>query len=174
MQIRASLVAVFLCLFTVAACNHNNARANLKENVSKSLAQAGFEHDVNVDVDQNKGVVTLKGRVRSQELKDHAGQVAQTAAPGDVIANELSVEPVDEEKSARAIESNVDDAIEKNYKAALIADHLDKQHIEFHAKNGVLTLTGHVANSNMRSEAEQIGAKTPNVQSVVNKLDVGK
>lgn len=174
MKLRTAAV-LLLCLTTLLlACNHNNARANLKDNVSKSLAQAGFEHDVNVDVDQNKGVVTLNGRVRSNELKDRAGQAAQAAAPGAVIANQLSVQPVDEEKPAKAIEGNVDDGIEKNYKAALIANRLDKQDIHFHAKNGVLTLTGHVRTAEMRAEAERAGAATPNVQQVVNKLDVRK
>lgn len=173
MKVRTAAV-VLLCLSTLFACNRNNRRANLKENVSKALAQAGFEHDVSVDVDQNKGVVTLNGRVRSNDLKDRAGQAAQAAAPGAVIANQLSVEPVDEEKEAKSVESNVDDAIEKNYKAALIANRLDKQDIKFHSKNGVLTLSGHVRTADMRAEAEKIGAATPNVQQVVNKLDVRK
>lgn len=183
MHVRKTLV-LFLCCFSLIACNRNSnapATANnaaaprdMKQDVEKSLAQAGFEHDVNVDLDHDKGVVTLKGRVRSEDLKARAGQVAQQAAPGHVIANELSVEPVDQEKQAKAIESNVDDAIEKNYKASLIANRLDDQHIRFHAKNGVLTLEGRVRDAATRTTAEKLGANVPNVQNVVNKLDVGR
>ena len=44
------------------------------------------------------------------------------------------------EGDAKAIASNVDDAIEKNYKAALIARYLKSDHIRYDVKNGVLTL----------------------------------
>ena len=174
MQVRNTLI-LFLCCFTLLACSHDaNAPQNVKESVEKSLAQAGFEHDVNVEIDRDKGVVTLKGRVRSQDLKDRAGQAAQQASPGLIIANELSVEPVDQEKDAKAIEKNVDEAIEKNYKAALIANHLDDQNIHFHATNGVLTLEGSARDAASRATAEKLAASIPNVQNVVNKLDVGK
>ncbi len=185
MQVRKALVVV-LCLFTLGACNRanrteatssptttpNNTPRDMKQDLEKALAQAGFEHDVHVDIDHDKGVVTLKGRVRSQELKDKAGQVVQANASGHVVANELSVEPVDEERNARTIESNVDDAIEKNYKAALIANHLDRESIRFHAKNGVLELDGSAKSAADRAAAEKVGASIPNVQKVVNKLDV--
>ena len=91
---------------------------------------------------------------------------------GHVVANELSVEPVDEEHKARTIESNVDDAIEKNYKAALIANHLDGEGIRYHAKNGVLTLEGSAKSAADRAQAEKVGASIRNVQQVVNKLNV--
>lgn len=184
MHVRKALVTL-LCLFTLTACNRSNsnettsttapantAPRDMKQDIEKALAQAGFEHDVNVDIDHSKGVVTLKGRVRSQELKDKAGQVVQPLAAGHVVSNELSVEPVDEERKARTIESNVDDAIEKNYKAALIANHLDRQNIRFHAKNGVLTLDGSAKSAADRAAAEKVAASIPNVQQVVNKLDV--
>lgn len=45
----------------------------------------------------------------------------------------------------------LDQGIEKNYKAALISTHLGKQHIDYGAKNGVLTLTGSVHSTAQRN-----------------------
>jgi osmotically-inducible protein OsmY len=68
--------------------------------------------------------------------------------------------------------SNLDDAIEKNYKAVLIAKGLDKQHIRFDAKNGVLTLKGSVKSAPQRDEAQELAQAVPNVHQVLNQLDV--
>ncbi len=171
---RAAVILCCLLLVGLAACSGNRNRTHIKNNVEKALTQAGFEHDVTVAFDQAKGVVALTGRVRSDELKTKAGQVAQDAAPGSVVSNQLSIEPVDQEQKARQIESNVDDAIEKNYKAVLIANHLDNQRIHYTAKNGVLTLEGKVKTTDDRAEAEKLGATVPNVTQVVNKLNIGK
>ena len=165
-----ALIAVLLCTLAVA-CNSNQRQArDQREAVDKALQQAGYDH-IKVDYDRDKKLVTLDGKVRSQELKDRAAQVAQTAAPGQVVANQLSIEPVDEESAAKKIESNTDDAIEKNFKALLIANHMDDA-CRFHAKNGVLTLEGKVKDMDTRTQLEKLAATVPKVDQVVNKLDV--
>jgi osmotically-inducible protein OsmY len=70
------------------------------------------------------------------------------------------------------MESNLDDGIENNYKAALLSKGLDKQSIHYKVKNGVLTLTGSVQNAQQREEAAQLASRVPNVRQVVNQLDV--
>jgi osmotically-inducible protein OsmY len=70
------------------------------------------------------------------------------------------------------MESNLDDGIENNYKAGLISKGLDKQHIRFEAKNGVLTLKGSVKSTSERQEAQELAKNTPNVEQVVNELQV--
>jgi osmotically-inducible protein OsmY len=82
------------------------------------------------------------------------------------------VRPEGVEGSAKKIDSNLDDAIEKDFKAVIIAHRLDKQHITFDAKNGVLTLKGSVDTPAQRQQAEKLAASVPNVQQVVNELDV--
>ena len=96
----------------------------------------------------------------------------ETNAGPRIIANEISVEPVGNERDARKIESNVDDGIESNYKAVLISKGLDKEHIRYDAKNGVLTLKGSVKNSDQRQAAQELAKNTPNVQQVVNEIQV--
>ena len=76
------------------------------------------------------------------------------------------------EGDARKIDSNMDSAIEKDFKAVVIANRLENQHIRYDAKNGVLTLKGKVDNMAVREKAEKLGASVPNVQQVVNELDV--
>lgn len=172
-MLRKTFAAVLvLALGLAVACTNSKQQArNDKENVVKALDQAGYS-GVRVDWDKDKRVIGLNGRVRSPELKAKAGEVAAQAAPGDVISNQLSVEPVDQESAAKKIESNVDDAIEKNYKAVLVANHLDNQRIHFKAKNGVLTVEGKVKTPDQRMTAEKLAASVPNVQEVVNKIDV--
>ena len=86
--------------------------------------------------------------------------------------NQISVEPVGNETAAKRVESNVDDGIENNYKAALISKGLDKEHIRLGAKNGVLVLKGSVKTPNQRQEAEQVADNVPNVAQVVNEIQV--
>jgi osmotically-inducible protein OsmY len=49
---------------------------------------------------------------------------------------------------------------------------LDKEHIRYDAKNGVLTLKGSVKSSDQRQAAQELAKNTPNVQQVVNEIQV--
>lgn len=157
-------------LFVSVSCNRADANS-YKDAVSRALEQADLK-GVTVSEDRDKNTITLGGKLHSDDAKNRAGEVAKSAAPGRLIANEVSVQPVGEESEARAVTSNLDDAIEKDYKAALISSHLDKQHIRYAASNGVLTLNGTVQNTGQKQEAEKLAGKVPNVKEVVNQLDV--
>lgn len=146
--------------------NHSEADA-----VKNALKQADL-NDVTVSDDADKNTITLSGTVHSEEAKARAAQVAKSAAGNRQIANEISVQPVGNESQARAIASNLDDGIENNYKAELLANHMDKLSIHYKAKNGALILTGSVKNAGQRQEAGQLASKVPNVHQVVNQLEV--
>ncbi|MGZ4819033.1 MAG: BON domain-containing protein [Terriglobales bacterium] len=158
---------------TNARNDNPNAARNDKEAVEKSLDQAGFS-GLRVEWDKDKRVIALNGRVRSPELKAKAGDVARQAAAGNVVSNQLSIEPVDDEHAAKTIERNVDDAIEKNFKAVLVANRLDHERIHYKAKNGVLTIDGKVKTPAERTQVQKLAATVPNVDQVVNKLDVDR
>jgi len=49
---------------------------------------------------------------------------------------------------------------------------LDKQHIRFSAKNGVLTVKGTVKTARQRQEAQKVAADVPNVKQVVNEIEI--
>ncbi len=166
-----ALVAVMAIGITIGCSRQRANTPAAKDNVEQALKAQGM-NDINVDEDRDKGVVTLKGDVQSDDQKQQAAQVAQQAAPGRVIANEIAVRPQGAEGTAKDIQSNTDDAIESHFKAAVAANHWKNQHIRFDAKNGVLTLKGDVDTPAERAEVEKTAAGIPGVQQVVNELQV--
>ena len=172
MKIKVLLMTTLAALFlTTAACNQS--KKSEADAVKQALEQADLK-GVTVTDDADKNTVTLGGTLHSEDAKNRAADVAKSAAPDRTIANEISVQPVGDESQAKAVQSNLDDGIENNYKAALIASRLNKQSIHYDAKNGVLTLKGTVKTPQQKAEAEQLASKIPNVQQVVNQLDVNR
>ena len=168
MKAFATLFILAALLLTFACSRRDNV--SYKDDVKKALEQADLK-DVTVSEDRDKNTITLGGTVHSDQAKAKAGEVAKATANTRIIANEISVQPVGSEQ-AKDVNSNLDDAIEKDYKAALIASGLDKQHVRFKAKNGVLTLRGSVKNANERKEAANLAAGIPHVQQVLNQIEV--
>jgi osmotically-inducible protein OsmY len=162
-------IAALIAVTFSAGCARKSA--SVKDQVSNSLQQSGLQ-DVKVDEDRGRHLVTLTGNVKDVGVKQEATQIAQGAAPGWAVANEVAVLPQGDEGPARSIAGNLDDAIEKTYKATLTANRLDGEGIHFHAKNGVLELTGTVDNPAVRQQAQTLAATVPNCSQVVNKLDV--
>lgn len=172
MKIKVLLMTTLAAMFlTTAACNQS--KKSEADAVKQALEQADLK-GVTVTEDADKNTVTLGGTLHSEDAKNRAADVAKSAAPDRTIANEISVQPVGDESQAKAVQSNLDDGIENNYKAALIASRLNKQSIHYDAKNGVLTLKGTVKTPQQKAEAEQLASKIPNVQQVVNQLDVNR
>lgn len=164
-------VLALAIMLSLSACTQKANDASYKDNVHNALEQADLKGiDVNEDRDHN--TITLTGKLHSQEAKERATQIAQSVAPGRTIANEISFEPLGNESAARKIESNIDDAIEDTYKAALISNHLDKDGIRYDSKNGVLTLKGSVKDPAVKQEAQQVASSVPNVAQVVNQIEV--
>jgi hyperosmotically inducible protein len=173
---RSKTAAIFLAGLLIMAvavgCSKQSAKGPaMKDQVEQALKQNGMDK-VNVDEDRDKGVITLKGEVPSDDQKMRVQQIAEKAAPGRVVANEIAIRPPGYESEAKKIESNTDDAIESNFKAAVVAHKWDNQHIRSDAKNGVLTLKGDVDTPQQRSEVEKVAAGIPGVTQVVNELDV--
>ena len=127
---------------------------------------------IDVSQDRDKGVMTLTGKVGTDQAKQQAANLAQQAAPDYIIANEIGVRPL-EAQNAGAVSSNVDDAIEDNFKAAIKArENLNDQSIHASAKNGTLVITGSVKTPVQKQEVSSLAKQVPNVQEVVNELDV--
>ncbi|HEX5432178.1 MAG TPA: BON domain-containing protein [Bryobacteraceae bacterium] len=137
--------------------------------VEQSLDQNGFKN-VSVSQDREKGVVTLKGNVNSQADKERAGSIAKSLAGGQVVANEIAVTPPGAE-NANSVNSDLDQAIQKNLNAAFTQNGL-KDQVNTSVKNGVVTLTGNVDSQAKRAQAQQVASSVPNVQQVVNELQV--
>ena len=87
------------------------------------------------------------------------------------MSNQIAVIPPAVESEAKAINSDLDKGIEKNLDAALILHRLHKG-VKYDVKNGVVTLSGEVDSQAKRAHVEKIASAVPNVQQVVNELQV--
>jgi len=167
-----SLTIVLLTLAFAVACSQQKANSpDAKPAVQDALKAAGYDN-ISVDQDRDKGVITLKGDVATDEDKAKAQQIAQGAANGMVVANEIGVRPQGDESAAKKVDSKTDDAIEDHMKAAIAAHKWENQHIRFDAKNGVLTLKGDVDTGRQRDQVNDVAKNIPGVQQVVNELQV--
>lgn len=164
-----------LVLASCIACSSNSANlpsnSDIKDHVSKALDNAGYK-DVKVDVNRDKQLITLTGDVNTDQEKLHAGQLAKDSSGNLVVANEIGVRPNGASSDAQKIDTNLDKAIEHDFKAEIVANRLDSQHIKYEAKNGVLTLKGKVRNAEVRDKVEDLASKVPNVRQVVNEIDI--
>jgi hyperosmotically inducible periplasmic protein len=144
--------------------------AEVATTIKTSLEQAGYK-DVSVNQDRDKGVVTLAGHVASEADKAQVESIAKSMAGEQVVANELAVIPPGAEKDAKEVNSDLDKGIDNNLHAALVIDKLDDQ-VKYSVKNHVVTLTGNVDSQQKRTRASEIASSVPNVQQVVNELQV--
>ncbi len=155
---------------TLAGCSGTAASPDVSESIRKSLDRAGFK-DVSVSQDRDKGVVTLGGQVGSENDKAQAESLAKSLAGAQVVADQIAVIPKGVEKAAKAVNSDLDEGIEKNLDAALIQNRMHGN-VKYEVKSGVVTLTGEVNSQYKRDHAEQVATRVPNVKQVVNDLQV--
>ena len=155
---------------TLAGCSGTAASPDVADGIRKSLDQAGFK-DVSVSQDREKGIVTLGGKVGSENDKAQAESLAKSLAGAQVVADQIAVIPKGVEKEAKAVNSDLDEGIEKNLDAALIQNRMHDK-VKYEVKSGVVTLTGEVNSQRKRERAEQVATNVPNVKQVVNDLQV--
>jgi hyperosmotically inducible protein len=164
-------MVALLAVGIMAGCSQTTTKSpDVTDSIRKSLDQAGFK-DVTVSQDRDKGVVTLGGQVASESDKSQAESVAKSLAGAQVVADQIAVIPVGAEKEAKAVNSDLDQGIEKNLDAALIQNKLHKS-VKYEVKNGLVTLTGEVNSEDKRTRAEKVATGVPNVTQVVNNLQV--
>ena len=167
------LSVAMLALFAAGAlvgCSGTAASPDVSDHIRKSLDQAGFK-DVSVSQDRDKGIVTLGGQVASENEKSQAESLAKSLAGAQVVADQIAVIPKGVEKEAKAVNSDLDEGIEKNLDAALIQNRMHGN-VKYEVKSGVVTLTGEVNSQYKRDHAEQVATRVPNVKQVVNDLQV--
>lgn len=154
---------------TLAGCSASKS-PDVTGPIRQSLNQAGLK-DVSVSQDRDKGVITLDGHVPDDSSKAQAETIARSDAGSQVVANQIAVIPPGVESEAKTVNSDLDDGIKKNLDAALVQNNLHKA-VKYDVKNGVVTLTGEVRSEARRSNAATVAARVPNVQQVVNELQV--
>jgi hyperosmotically inducible periplasmic protein len=158
-----------LIVGTLAGCSGTTKSPDVSDSIRKSLDEASLK-GVSVSQDRDKGVVTLGGHVSSDSDKSQAESIAKSIAGGQVVSNQIGVLPP-AESEAKTVNADLDKGIEKNLDAALIQRNLNKS-IKYDVKNGVVTLTGEVNSQSRRAQVEKVASAVPNVQQVVNELQV--
>ena len=169
LRLSVALLAL-LAVGILAGCSGITKSPDVSDSIRKSLDQAGFK-DVSVKQDRDKGIVTLGGQVASESDKSQAESLAKSLAGTQVVADQIAVVPVGIEKEAKAVNSDLDDGIEKNLDAALIQNKMH-DNVKYEVKSGVVTLTGEVNSQYKRDQAGTVAMSVPNVKQVVNDLQV--
>jgi hyperosmotically inducible protein len=168
------MMATGIALVTIgslSACSDAQTKApDLTASIRRSLDQAGLK-DVSVSQDRDKGVVTLTGTVSSDMEKVQAETIARSVATTQVVSDQIAVRPPGEESVAKKVDSDLEKGIEKNLDAELVKLRLDHD-VKYDVKNGVVTLTGNVNSQSKRAMVEKVAKSVPNVQQVVNELEV--
>jgi len=154
----------------LAGCSHTAKSPGVADNIRRALDQAGLK-DVSLIQDRGKGVLTLGGHVEASGDKAQAEAIARALAGEEVVADQIAILPPGAESDARTMNSDLDKGIEQNLDAALIQSKLHDG-VSYAVKSRVVTLTGEVDSQSKRREATKIAASVPNVQQVVNELQV--
>jgi hyperosmotically inducible protein len=154
----------------LAGCSQTAKSPDVSGNIRKALDDAGLKK-VSIAQDRDKGVVTLGGQVEGDRDKAQAEGIATSIAGGQVVSNQIAVVPLRAASEARSVNADLDKGIEQNLDAALIQNKLH-DHVSYAVKNHVVTLTGEVDSQSRRREAEAVAASVPNVEQVVNELQV--
>jgi osmotically-inducible protein OsmY len=163
-------VLAMLAAGILAGCSQTLKSPDVSDNIRRSLDQAGLQR-VSINQDRDKGVVTLGGHVQADGDKAQAEAIAKSFAGGQVVSDQIAVVPLGAESDARMMNSDLDRGIEQNLDAALIQSKLHDG-VKYAVKNHVVTLTGEVDSQAKRRDAENVAASVPNVQQVVNELQV--
>ena len=160
-----------LAVGSLVGCSGASRKSHeVSASIRTALDQAGLKA-VSVTQDRDKGVVTLSGNVATEGAKAQAESIAKSIATGQVVADQIAVIAPGVESETKTINSDLDKAIEKNLDAALIQNKV-RNGVEYEVKSGVVTLTGEVNSESKRARVEQVASTVPNVQQVVNELQV--
>ena len=170
MKSRLCVATLSMTVALLVGCSNTQKSPDVAGNIRRSIDQAGIKN-VSVDQDATKGIVTLGGHVPAAADKDRADSIARSLAQGQVVANQIEVTPQGQESVAKTVDSKLDKGIGSNLDAALIQNGWDKA-IRHSEKNGVVTLSGNVDSQQLRADVERMTASIPNVQQVVNTLQV--
>jgi hyperosmotically inducible protein len=161
---------MLLAVGIMLGCTDSSKSPDVADSIRKSLDEAGLK-SVSVSQDRDKGIVTLGGQVARESEKAQAETLAKSSAGTQVVANQIAVIPAGGERAAKAVNSDLDDGIEKNLDAALIQNKMHDD-VKYKVKSGVVTLTGEVNSEDRRARAEKVATAVPNVVQVVNDLQV--
>jgi hyperosmotically inducible protein len=165
-----SALYVAIAMAVSLGCSDRSKAPDVSNDIRHALDEGGL-NDVSVTQDRDKGVVTLSGKVRTDDDKARAESIAKSIAGTEVVSNEIGVRPNGNEGTAKKVDSDLDSGIDKNLDAMLVQHRL-KDDVRYDISNGVVTLKGTVPSQDRRSSIQKLTEQVPNVKQVVNELEV--
>jgi hyperosmotically inducible periplasmic protein len=165
-----SVLYVAIAIGATLGCSDRSKAPDVANDIRHALDEGGLK-DVSVSQDRDKGVVTLGGKVRTDDDKAKAESIAKSIAGNEVVSNEIGVRPNGDESTAKKVDSDLDSGIDKNLDAMLV-QHKLKDNVRYDVSNGVVTLKGTVPSQDRRSSVQKLAEQVPNVKQVVNELEV--
>lgn len=120
-----------------------------------------------VKVDTMKGVVTLRGKVDSEEAKSAAAEVAKGIDGVKSVKNDLQVVAPTERKAVAANDKDINARVEQSLKKD---PNLKKIHARTDA--GVVTLTGEAPNITASARASELARGVAGVHAVKNEVQL--
>jgi osmotically-inducible protein OsmY len=165
-----SVLYVAIAIAASLGCSDRSKAPDVSNDIRHALDEGGL-NDVSISQDRDKGVVTLGGKVRTDDDKARAESIAKSIAGNEVVSNEIGVRPNGDEGTAKKVDSDLDSGIDKNLDAMLV-QHKLKEDVRYDVSNGVVTLKGTVPSQDRRSSVQKLAEQVPNVKQVVNELEV--
>ncbi len=124
-----------------------------------------------MSVTTNRGAVTLRGNVATDEAKQAAEADAMTVEGAKGVVNHLVVVP----NTTQSLVERKDDEIVKDVEGRLRQDQgLKKTGIDVRSDTGIVTLTGNVPSLKMSLRASEQARQVAGVRAVRNELTVEK
>ena len=151
--------------------------AKVKASVKTALELDRSLQPYSIEVDSEKGVITLRGSVDGAELKTRAETIAAGVPDVVRVKNQIQATPgpapaaVD---SGRTLGENLDDhALEMKVKLALsLRRELKGSDLSVKAYRREVTLAGEVASAAQRDLALQTARDTGSVETVIDRIQV--
>lgn len=156
--------------------------ANITAKVKSRLLWNRNTHGMQINVDTDNGMVTLKGEVDSKAEADLASRIAQNTDGVRGVNNKLTIDKDDDDKlrakaevkaNAKADTDNVSDGwITTKVKSSLIFDRDVDGDIDVRTERGVVYLKGSVDNERAKKKALDITKDIRGVKEVKAELKV--
>lgn len=155
----------FSSLFSSSGDPETTRKVKTALGLSKRLA--GFDIDVNT----SGGVVTLTGRVPSEDAKSLAGEIARDTPGVADVKNEITVEPGAQPSSESVHVEDLEIRV-AILEALTHSRELGGKNVDVKVDNRTVTLSGTVETPAQRNGAEQIARAVDGVAGVTNNLGV--
>lgn len=120
-----------------------------------------------VSVTTRLGLITLRGKVGTEEARQAAEEVALKIKGAQQVHNQLVVVP----QAAREVVDRKDDQIVRDIEKRIKGDpRLKQADIEIRSDNGIVTLTGKAPSLTTSVHASELAYQVPGVRAVRNEL----